>query len=171
MNVRWVDDVFDARDAAPLRDRALHPEFLAYVMSAMDERGGRAPVNLALVVDKRLRLDARGRKELAAHVRAQLVRQRAQLRVRLSENFRAGRVTLLLGLVVLSVFVALSHAAGQSTNDLAQTFQEGFLIIGTVALWRPVEILLYEWWPVAVDHRKLSRLLSGTISTSSSPLH
>jgi hypothetical protein len=26
--------------------------------------------------------------------------------------------------------------------------REGLLIIGWVALWRPVEIFLYDWWPV-----------------------
>ncbi len=26
---------------------------------------------------------------------------------------------------------------------------EGFLILGWVAMWRPVEVLLYDWWPLA----------------------
>ena len=25
---------------------------------------------------------------------------------------------------------------------------EGLLIIGWVGLWRPVEIFLYDWWPI-----------------------
>jgi hypothetical protein len=25
--------------------------------------------------------------------------------------------------------------------------EEGLLIIGWVAMWRPLELLLYDWWP------------------------
>ena len=32
------------------------------------------------------------------------------------------------------------------------------LIIGWVAMWRPLEILLYEWWPVLSDARLYARL-------------
>ena len=28
-------------------------------------------------------------------------------------------------------------------------YGEGFLIAGWVSLWHPVEILLYEWWPIS----------------------
>jgi hypothetical protein len=30
----------------------------------------------------------------------------------------------------------------------AEVLGEGLLIIGWVALWRPVEMFLYDWWPV-----------------------
>jgi hypothetical protein len=30
---------------------------------------------------------------------------------------------------------------------------EGFLIAGWVSLWYPIEILLYEWWPVTQQIR------------------
>ena len=35
---------------------------------------------------------------------------------------------------------------------------EGMLIIGWVAMWRPLEIFLYEWVPVRRRCRTLARL-------------
>ena len=38
---------------------------------------------------------------------------------------------------------------------------EGLLIIGWVAMWRPVEIFLYDWWPlrrVARVHGKIAAM-------------
>jgi hypothetical protein len=37
---------------------------------------------------------------------------------------------------------------------------EGLLILGWVALWRPTEALLYDWWPLARRRMLLRRLAS-----------
>ena len=43
-------------------------------------------------------------------------------------------------------------------NDTASDiFGEGMLIIGWVAMWRPLEIFLYEWVPI----RRLCRILAN----------
>jgi hypothetical protein len=40
--------------------------------------------------------------------------------------------------------------------------EESFLILGWVANWRPLEIFLYDWWPIA-RRRDLYRRLSKAI--------
>ena len=42
---------------------------------------------------------------------------------------------------------------------LRSLISEGFVIAGWVSLWHPMELLMYEWWPVARD-RKLYRLIA-----------
>jgi hypothetical protein len=38
-------------------------------------------------------------------------------------------------------------------------FREHSLVIGAwVALWRPLEIFLYDWWPVRAEARRYDRL-------------
>ena len=36
--------------------------------------------------------------------------------------------------------------------------REGFLIGGWVAMWRPLEVFLYDWWPIRAEGRLLQRL-------------
>ena len=43
---------------------------------------------------------------------------------------------------------------------LVQGIEEGLLILGWVAMWRPVEILLFEHWESHQDHAMLQRLAS-----------
>lgn len=45
----------------------------------------------------------------------------------------------------------LSEAVRQATasSDLGNLLQQGLLIIGWVANWRPVQIFLYDWWPLS----------------------
>jgi len=58
--------------------------------------------------------------------------------------------------------VVLGHgwaARGFSANVIDPTNQgEGFLIGGWVAMWRPLEVFLYDWWPIRAEGRLLKRL-------------
>jgi hypothetical protein len=40
--------------------------------------------------------------------------------------------------------------------------RQSFLILGWVANWRPLEIFLYDWWPLA-RRRDLYRRLSAAV--------
>ena len=55
------------------------------------------------------------------------------------------------------------RACGKRISALQFPFQrlveESFLILGWVANWRPLEIFLYDWWPL-VRRRDLYRRLS-----------
>jgi hypothetical protein len=55
--------------------------------------------------------------------------------------------------------VLLRELASSFGNDSASDiFGEGMLIIGWVAMWRPLEIFLYEWVPIRRRCRILSKL-------------
>jgi hypothetical protein len=41
---------------------------------------------------------------------------------------------------------------------MAQVLHQSVLIGGWVAMWRPMEIFLYDWWPIAARIRLLDRL-------------
>ncbi|MBX3583787.1 MAG: hypothetical protein KF810_18015 [Rhizobiaceae bacterium] len=67
------------------------------------------------------------------------------------------------GLLFMLACMIVSAIAGQTTilPDLIRNLvSEGFVIAGWVALWHPMELLLYEWWPVSRD-RKLYSLIAG----------
>jgi hypothetical protein len=79
----------------------------------------------------------------------------------LSELFRVGRRSLQIGLAVLLVSVGLSELSNATFGHegIFAVINEGLIILGWVANWRPIEIFLYEWWPVA-GHRALYRRLA-----------
>jgi hypothetical protein len=79
----------------------------------------------------------------------------------INELFRVGRRALIVGLAVLSfsVFVGQSVAATLRPRPVGRIIEESLLIFGWVANWRPIEIFLYDWWPI-VRRRNLYRRLS-----------
>jgi hypothetical protein len=54
--------------------------------------------------------------------------------------------------LIASAFLAGCVTAAQIIDpDLGQfraIVQEGLIIIGWVAMWRPLDVYLYRWWPV-----------------------
>jgi hypothetical protein len=53
-----------------------------------------------------------------------------------------------------------ASASSRAPGPVAQVVEESLLIFGWVANWRPIEIFLYEWWPI-VRRRNLYQRLSA----------
>jgi hypothetical protein len=47
---------------------------------------------------------------------------------------------------------------GLSDGGFAALVREGLLIGGWVAMWRPLEVFLYDWWPILGEARLFDRL-------------
>jgi hypothetical protein len=79
---------------------------------------------------------------------------------RLSQLFRVGRTSLLIGVVFLALAVILaglvSRAFGE--NAFAGLIKESLVIGGWVAMWRPLQIFLYDWWPILAERKLYDRL-------------
>jgi len=80
----------------------------------------------------------------------------------LNELFRIGWRSLVIGLTVLSLCVIAGQmaAANLTPRPLGRVIEESLTIFGWVANWRPIEIFLYEWWPI-VRRRNLYQRLSA----------
>lgn len=87
--------------------------------------------------------------------------QRAQAyRRRLRELFRVGRTSLAIGLVAVASAIALGDflAGLMKGSRIGEIVRESFTIGGWVSMWRPLEIFLYDWWPIRDEARLYDRL-------------
>jgi hypothetical protein len=41
---------------------------------------------------------------------------------------------------------------------MGEVLRESLLIGGWVAMWRPLEVFLYDWWPIRAEARLYDRL-------------
>ena len=98
--------------------------------------------------------------QLREAIRAFFSQRALASRQRLRQLFRVGRTSLLIGLVFLTVTVALGGAIESAMADqrLGAVLRESLLIGGWVAMWRPLEIFLYDWWPILAEARLFDRL-------------
>jgi hypothetical protein len=78
----------------------------------------------------------------------------------LRDLFRRGRISLVIALVFLTASIAAGDVVASYLDEsrIGEIIREGFLIGGWVAMWRPLEVFLYDWWPIRADARLFQRL-------------
>ena len=83
-----------------------------------------------------------------------------EARRRLRHLFHLGRVSLAIGLAVLAACIGVAQLVVRWTGGtgVGQVLHESLLIGGWVAMWRPLEVFLYDWWPIRADVRLFHRL-------------
>ncbi len=79
--------------------------------------------------------------------------------------FRVGRLALTIGMVTLiACLVASQTIAPMVPNPtLARVVEESLIIVGWVANWRPIEIYLYDWWPIVRRCRLYRRIAKAPV--------
>lgn len=71
------------------------------------------------------------------------------VRGELKQLLKQGRLSLIIGLAFVAACLAGADAIGQlGTSNALTIARESLTIIGWVAMWRPVQIFLYDWWPI-----------------------
>ena len=159
VHVGELRQLFDAIDPSPFRDRDLDPKAEEFIVGWAKDLPSEA--SFALVVD----LDREaGLPDEAAVLRDaihEFFRHRAQTyRQRLRELFRLGRTSLVIGLVALAGAIALGDflATLMKGNHIGEILRESLTIGGWVSMWRPLEVFLYDWWPIRKEARLSDRL-------------
>ena len=87
-------------------------------------------------------------------------------RSKLRNMLRQGRTSMAVGIMFVSACLIAADAIGNmGTNPGFNIARESLTIVGWVAMWRPLQIFLYDWWPVLRKIRLYQRLSTAHIST------
>ena len=154
-----VRQLFDSMDPAPFRERDLDPKAADYIVGWAEELTKHQPLALRLHTSRQPA--AAGDEALLGEAVREYFKGRAAAQRReLSRLLRSGRISLVIGLAFLAVAIGLAEllSALISKESWAWLAKESLIIGGWVALWRPLEILLYDWWPLRAKARLYDRL-------------
>ena len=71
----------------------------------------------------------------------------------------------LIGVICLGASIAIGNLVARALSDstLGDVLRESLLIGGWVAMWRPLEIFLYDWWPIRDEGRLYDRLRTMSV--------
>jgi hypothetical protein len=153
-----LPQLFNSLDPSPFHERDLDHDAEDYIVGSAEEASRHRPFALVIHLPAD-QLPAQGLPDLQEAIQNYFAYRRDQESRRLRLLFRDGRMALLIGLSFLFCCVLLRELASSFGNDSAtDIFGEGMLIIGWVAMWRPLEIFLYEWVPISRRCRILAKL-------------
>jgi hypothetical protein len=158
VRVAELRQLFNAIDPSPFQERDLDPRAEEFIVDWSKELSAAAPLALIIHLDR-----APGKADEHVMLREAIHeffgQRAARSRRRLRELFHRGRISLVIGLAFLATSIAIGDAlASYLEGGVAGVLREGLLIGGWVAMWRPLEVFLYDWWPIRAEARLFDRL-------------
>lgn len=166
LRIRDVAQLFNTFDPSPFPDKDLDADAEDFIVSWAMEYHKHAPLSIRVYLSNTPRVvDAPLSIESAIHSyfahKAELTQRRFK------QLLGRGRWSLLIGLAVLAMSIVVADLLEPRVGDGAmfQIFRESILIGGWVAMWRPMEIFLYDWWPLRHERRVYERLSGARVET------
>jgi hypothetical protein len=161
IRIEEIADLFHSLDPFPFREKDLDKDAEEFIVSWARELPADQPFKIVVHLPE-TEASTPEAQEIGAAL-ARYFAYRAQIvSLDLRELFRLGRRALAIGLTVLTVSVIAGQTveAQFAPRPFANVIRESLVIFGWVANWRPLEIFLYDWWPI-VRRRNLYRRLAA----------
>ena len=158
LNLRDVNQLFNTMDPSPFNERDLDHDAEEFIVSWARELPLADPVVLVV------HLAALPQDHDAQAMIQEAIRHYFSYRVELSRLefrhlMRDGRRSLIIGVAFLATCLTMVNLLmGVGTGTFSTVGRESLTIAGWVAMWRPMEIYLYDWWPLRRRQKILKKL-------------
>ncbi|HXN46316.1 MAG TPA: hypothetical protein VN893_06720 [Bryobacteraceae bacterium] len=161
LRLREISQLFNSLDPSPFNEQDLDGDAEEFIVSWARELPRGRPLHLVLHLDKPLPV-GRDSASVADAIHHYFNYRATIAGLELRQLLKQGRMSLLIGTTFLAVCLLLSRMIAPSGADAARIIaREGLTIGGWVAMWRPMEIYLYDWWPLwrrGALHRRLGQM-------------
>lgn len=171
IGLREMGQLFNSMDPSPFHEKDLDHDAEEFIESWVSEFHREEPVSLLIHLQQLPEsLDAREMVKEAIH---HFFGYRARLnRLEFNRLMKQGRMSLMIGLVFLGVCIVTGKFVGElGGGALLALLKESLMIAGTVAMWRPMEIYLYEWWPLRRRGKILEKMSKMQVEVRQADLH
>ncbi|HEX9556395.1 MAG TPA: hypothetical protein VF991_07865 [Reyranella sp.] len=148
--------LYNSLDPAPFHEKELEAAADDYIVGSAEDAGSR-PIRLVIMLphDELARPEA---SQVPVSIHHHFELRRDSERRHLRNMWWRGRTSLLVGLAFLAVCLLTRNVLAASPFPLSHVLSEGLLIVGWVAMWGPLDIFLYGWWPIYSRCRLFDRL-------------
>jgi len=159
VHVSELNQIFNSIDPSPFHEKDLDVDAEEFIVGWAKELPRDKPLALLVHLDKPSVTPEMAR-QLHEAVQAFFARRSSVAQQRLRDLFRIGRASLAIGLVFLAICLLIGNSVAKALADsrASEIIRESLLIGGWVAMWRPLEIFLYGWWPILRERRLYDRL-------------
>ena len=164
LKVKTADDLF-YESVIPLScNRVLHPDVEEFIIEEAEKLQRHSKIHITVRVEEH----SFNAKEIAGIIHKHFDGKREKEKLQLQKSLRLGWRSLFVGFIFLTVMFLLTKVLVTvlSENALMITLRELFIILGWVALWRPAELLLYEWRPYEHNAKLFERITRCSVEVT-----
>ncbi|HTI69541.1 MAG TPA: hypothetical protein VMF06_06230 [Candidatus Limnocylindria bacterium] len=158
VNLRNVGQLFNTMDPSPFHEKDLDGDAEAFIESWANEFPVEEPVTLVVHLAETPDITA-AQAMIEVAVRHHFADRYRLNRLEFRRLMHDGRRSLLIGLLFLgSCLLVGNMLPRQPAGTVIGLIRESLTIGGWVAMWRPLEIYLYDWWPLRRTGRIYAKL-------------
>jgi hypothetical protein len=159
VRVGKVQQLFDNRDPAPFLARDLDPHLVEYLRDSAEDLLGEDTVRVVFWLETPCTPGA-----LETAYRGHFAFLLEQIRRHRRRRRRTGEVALALAFLLLAALQSLAQLVSTTVSGpVGAGLGEGMVIMSWVFMWRPVEVLFFDWIPVRHERKIVSKLLQAPI--------
>ena len=168
LRVDNIAQLFHTLDPFPFRERDLDREAEEFIVGWAREFAADRAIRIVVHFPE-TEAQTKAARELKEAFRRYFSDHANASQREIKELFRIGRRSLGIGVTILMICLLSAHLVGGYLTDppLRRLVEESFLILGWVANWRPLEIFLYDWLPLARKRDLYRRLAAATVEPRS----
>lgn len=156
LRLRDLKQLFNSLDPSPFHEKDIDRDAEEFIVSWSREIPLTEPLQLRVYLGNR---PGEGDARLVADTIAHYFTNRmAHAEREFRHLMRQGRWSLVIGLVFLAICFGTGEMVAQYDTVWSEYLRQSLTIAGWVAMWRPMQIYLYEWWPLRREIRNYARL-------------
>lgn len=164
IRLNTVGQLFNSFDPSPFQARDLDDNAEEFIVGWAQEFPRDEKLRIVVHLPRE-QCETDGARTLASSVSQHFEYRAEVMKRQLAELFRSGRLYLAVGLSIFAICHLLAELVRNTfpDNAFAEGVEQGLIIFGWVANWKPFELLLYDWWPLRRRIRLHERLANADI--------
>lgn len=163
--------LFNSFDPAPFHEKELDEEAEVYIYNIVGEFPLKKPLEIVIYVpSSEFNRDAE--RTLKEAIRNHFLYKTALTEIDLRRLLQRGRRNITIAVIFLFLCLLMIRLLSTFESGLLKTMlSEGLTIIGWVAMWEPINVFLYGWWPIVQKRNIYRKILETNVSVLSGSPH
>ena len=152
--------LFDRKDPSPIKDRDLNEDVAEYIVSSIREIPQRYITKLCIYF-KQGDNGLYSAERIKSAISNYFLFEAFETQKRFKQTLKLGLRSLLIGLSFLFLCIYMSKLFHNSAELFWNLVIEGLTVLGWVSMWYPINIFLYDLWPIRTQlksHLRISEM-------------
>jgi hypothetical protein len=167
IELKSLMQIFNSFDPSPFHEKELDPGAEEYIYNSVAEFPLKTPLELIIYLPPS-EIGKETRRTLKEAIKNHFLYKSLLIDIELRRILQRGRRNIAIGVLFLFLCLLIIGLLSTVEGNLLNTmFSEGLSIIGWVAMWEPVNVFLYGWWPLVQKKNIYSKILGMDVQVSS----
>lgn len=156
--------IFNSFDPAPFHEKELDENADEYIYNTVGEFPLKQPLEIVIYVPPP-EFNTKTERSLKEAIRNHFLYKKVLTEIDLRRLLQRGRRNMTIAIIFLFLCLLTIRLLSTLEGGLLKTMlSEGLTIIGWVAMWEPIYVFLYGWWPIVQKRNIYRKILNMDVS-------